>query len=385
MADIANIKLGDNSYPLKDVVARDLPFVNVKSFGAVGDAMYFNKDNNQFYKNSTFTTKPTSDVNAFTSAINYCKNNKIKRLYCPSGRYYLPNFAITLKLGELEIVGDGDTCLCSEKLTSGNFITITSDTGADTYCINKSPLRDITLWGTYANISNGVTTIKGLAIGGSTTVVMVGAMFENIAVRGFNLGLDLGFAYKSTFLNVNISCCNYGVYIRKGGAIPISFINSHIWLCRVGLTSLGTGYEIIQITNCSFEYNLSDIASGAELRIVNTRFEGDLFAGINSIITCSNKANLFNCQFLYLPNFVENASPWINNAESLIHTSSTGIIYATGPIFALWGCNINVDAGYSWTGTYPITGVKLGCYQTYAKNNIINTTVLQDYSSVPLQ
>lgn len=63
--------------------------INIKDYGAKGDANYYNAIDSQYYKDALFTTLATDDTVAFQNAIDYIKLNGGGTLYVPNGRYIL--------------------------------------------------------------------------------------------------------------------------------------------------------------------------------------------------------------------------------------------------------------------------------------------------------
>jgi parallel beta-helix repeat protein len=79
-----NVQVNQLSSQMAQIVT-----VNVKQFGAIGDANFFNDANNKYYSDSSFTTLATDNKNAFASILAYTniKKGKYKILF-PEGNYY---------------------------------------------------------------------------------------------------------------------------------------------------------------------------------------------------------------------------------------------------------------------------------------------------------
>lgn len=233
---------------IQKVVARA---VNVKDFGAVGNANYYDKTTNQYYADAEFTTKPTSDVAAFESAISFASTNKIHKIYVPRGNYYLPNKSFTCSEDSYLFEGEPGSNLISENLASGAFITINSPT--KTWAVFECPcvMKNITLLGTYYVNNKLITTVVGLHFnpGGWSQ----GRKIENVGISFFNIGLKASDFNETTIEHCCIRMCDNGVYFTEGGYNPVpGFIHkSEINLCARCIYAPNAGASTLRISESS--------------------------------------------------------------------------------------------------------------------------------------
>ena len=87
-----NIKdsIKEHTTKLETITAK-VTEINVKEFGAKGDAYYFDINSKKFYVDSGFTTLATDDSIYFQNAINTLIKNGGGRLTIPKGNYYFAN------------------------------------------------------------------------------------------------------------------------------------------------------------------------------------------------------------------------------------------------------------------------------------------------------
>ena len=74
-----------------DYITTKVTEINVKEFGAKGDAYYFDANSKKFYVDSDFTILATDDSIYFQNAINTLIENGGGRLTIPEGNYYFSN------------------------------------------------------------------------------------------------------------------------------------------------------------------------------------------------------------------------------------------------------------------------------------------------------
>ena len=74
-----------------DTITTKVTEINVKEFGAKGNAYYFDINSKKFYVDSNFTTLATDDSIYFQNAINTLIQNGGGRLTIPQGNYYFAN------------------------------------------------------------------------------------------------------------------------------------------------------------------------------------------------------------------------------------------------------------------------------------------------------
>lgn len=311
---------GENINKLSDT------YVNVKDFGAVGDAAYFNNTNMTYWKNSAFTEAPTDDSSAFESAITYATTHNIDTIYIPDGYYYLPNFKFSFDPREMRLIGENHSQLISTGLTAGeSFITLTGKNALKEYDFPSTPLVNLSLVGTYfintisSVPSTGVTGVN-LALPGTPCH---SAMY-NVVIEHFNIGLLLTQAYKSSVFNISLIACDCGIYCNTGAIIPFHIYNVYCECCAVGVYNLGTGYETLYITGGAFEYNRVNYNGKSKVVFNSVRFEGDLHSAVDDAGTSAippfnfsddtgTCAIFTDCQFLFLENYEDNVTYWVPN------------------------------------------------------------------------
>ena len=91
------LKLNTNTNNIKNITSQldaintKITEINVKEFGAKGNAYYFDINSKKFYVDSNFTTLATDDSIYFQNAINTLIQNGGGRLTIPEGNYYFSN------------------------------------------------------------------------------------------------------------------------------------------------------------------------------------------------------------------------------------------------------------------------------------------------------
>lgn len=300
--------------------------VNVKDFGAVGDAAYFNNKNMTYWKNASFTETPTDDSAAFESAIEYASAHNIDTIFIPDGYYYLPNFKFSFDPRELRLVGENHSQLISTGLSAGeSFITLTGKNALKEYDFPSTPLVNLSVVGTY--FINTLTTVPASGVTG-VNLALPGtpchsAMY-NVVIEHFNIGLLLTQAYKSSVFNISLIACDCGIYCNTAAIIPFHVYNIYCECCAVGVYNLGTGYETLYITGGAFEYNRVHYNGKSKVVFNSVRFEGDLHSAVDDAGTNATAPFNFSddsgtcaiftdCQFLFLENYKDNVTYWVPN------------------------------------------------------------------------
>lgn len=341
--------------------------VNVKDFGAIGEANFYDPATKQFYVNFPLSGVPRSDVDAVNNAIQYALDNGIDTVYFPKGKYYLPNWSYDLDISKLRFVGTNESALCSTGLVSGYFIKLVGPIGLNQYDTAKSPLENIALWGSY---NTGVPSLNvvGLLIGSGPEVSVVHDSFKNVVIKDFNVGLKGGQTYKAIFYNLSIIACGYGIFLESGSAIPLYFIGGFIEACGIGYYSEGIGWSNVVFVAFSFEYNRQQVNCSTRTVFNGCRFESDPLSTTANVFQLNAEAQCaFNsCDFLFLPNYVANISNWIDNpAQFLNATVGTPLFSVVAKIVNFIDCKIGVDNSIPFAGGfYKISGLNdnLGMY-----------------------
>ena len=379
---------------LKTAIDEDLLLnsntVNVKAFGAVGNAKYYNKTTRTYWADSNYTEAPHNDVDAVNAAIAYAIAHNIDTIYFPNGFYYLPNWTYNMDISKMRFVGEGETALVSAGLTSGSFITISSPLDLNEYNTAKIPLVNISLWGSYG-IGSG-SAVNGLYINIPTNVVACHSSFVNVVVKDFFHGLDSNQGYKTIFYNFSAIACQVGIYLNSNSAIPQYFIGGFIECCGQGLFFDGPDWSNAIFYAYAFEYNLQQIAVSNGVIFDSCRFENDPLCTKQSYNFTINGQHVFfnNCDIMLLSNFELNVPNWIANpAQYKTATSITYALFAgSGDLHLLNSriglANIPIDAGFYLIGlrTYAINSEFNG--NADAMSKLIDTANYQVISNTLL-
>ena len=293
----------DNALAEKIKIAGN-SFVNVRNFGAVGDAAYFDKDTRLWYKDRTKAERPTSDVAAFEAAIQYALDNNIGTIFVPNGKYYLPNKAFTFAAEKIRLVGETNSSLISEGLTGGSFIKFTS-TQATNYDFNKMLLSNIKLWGCYdEDKQNPTKRVVGLHLTGGdyfmhTTMFAVDIQYFNVGFRG-----GRG-CYKLGLYDLTVTACDNGVFIDNeySAAVPMHFYNLCVDVCAAGIVLSVGGGSSISVVGGSIEHCHKFVYTLGIVNFTNVRFEWDLLYNYDDN---GNSAEAFTAATSDLANIVFN-------------------------------------------------------------------------------
>lgn len=363
-------------------------YVNVKSFGAVGDAKYYNKSTRTYWKNANYTGEPTDDTQAVSAAIAYAVANNINIIYFPAGYYYLPNWTYNIDITKIRFVGEGETALVSSGLTSGDFITISSPLALDMYNTAKCPLENISLWGCYG-IGTG-STVNGLHIDIPENVVACHCSFKDVVVKDFNHGLDSNQGYKTVWYNFSAIACQIGIYLYSNSAIPQYFIGGFVECCGIGLWFDGPDWSNAVFYAYAFEYNLQQIAVTNGVVFDSCRFENDPLCTKQSYNFTINGQHVFfnNCDIMLLTNFEMNVGNWIPNPAQYKTASSItyGLFAGTGDLHLLNSriglATVTIGSGFYLIGTakvYAINSEFNG--NADAMSKLVDTTKYQAISN----
>lgn len=383
-------------FPDRDVNLNALPsYVNVKDFGAVGNANYYDINKNAFFTDSTGTTRPTSDVDAVNAAINYALKHGIHTVYFPDGDYYLPAWSYTLDTSKLSFEGSGHACLCREGAEQNAMITLTSTVSLDDYTYSRTPLRNISLHGNSftGRTDEGENGIAGIDFGvkgnSDATLISPHINLVNVTVQGFSCGLRIGTAYKSTLINFNAIACNYAIYIMGTGlaqAVPLNFYNLHIEVCNHAIWCLAPRYNEINVFGGALEYCRQFVATNSDISFFGTRFESDLLAfmdvtnGVNlpGFNITGASLHMHSCYILLIPNYVDNVKHWQPNTTKLTKYDTAFISVSSTAVPGLFAEDLEISTDqWDSTSTYFISGSKLAIFNSHllggiaSKNNAV--------------
>ena len=356
-------------------------YVNVKRFGAVGNAQYYQLSTRSYWADSNCTIQPHNDVDAINAAINYALDNNINIVYFPTGYYYLPNWTYDLDITKLRFVGSGETALVSSGLQTGNFITISSPLSLNMYNTAKCPLENISLWGCYG-VGSG-STVNGLAINTATRVVACHCSFKNVVVKDFNYGLYGLQGYKTIWYNFSAIACRYGIWLDPNCAIPMYFIGGFVECCGIGLMHNGNDWSNLVFESTAFEYNMQQISVNYGAVFNNCRFENDPRCEMSSYnYTVSGKYCFFNnCDFMLLPNYEGNVSNWIYNPSQYIVRDTITFAQFAGTDIHLTNCRVGLGDIPLGSGFYIFAFTYVYAINTRAENipaaKLIDTSTYQ--------
>ena len=318
-----NINSNTNRIETLEQSASNIPpnAINVRNFGAVGDAQYFKMPENKYYKNINW--EPChDDTAAIDEAIAYALEHNIDTLYFPDGAY-LYKKAITLDISKMRFVGENNSAIVSEGLTGGSFITLTSPIQLRQYDFSKCPLENINIWGSYYN---GTTQNDVTGISYSNNLVPCHLILKNVSVVHFNKGLSGAEFYKTGLINVSVIACKIGLNLQSSTAVPLYFTNCFFECCETAIYCTIGGYNQLNFVNCAFEYNRRAIYGNGFMNFIACRFEYDNQSAIDpedysdmlmfqwgQDSTTTSMLNFESCQFLDLHNYAGNVRDWIYN------------------------------------------------------------------------
>lgn len=382
-------------FPNKKVDLGNLPaspYVNVKDYGAVGNAHYYDINKNAFFTDDTEEMRPTSDVAAVNAAIADALAKGIHTVYFPDGDYYLPAWSYTLDTSKLAFEGSGHACLCREGAEQAAMITLTSTVSLDEYKYARVPLKNISLHGNAFTGrtdegENGIAAIEyGVKGNSDATLISPHINLENVTVQGFACGLRIGTAYKSTLINFNAIACNYGIYVVATGlaqAVPLNIYNLHIEVCNHAIWCLAPRYNEINVYGGALEYCRQFVASNADISFFGTRFESDLLAfmdvtsGVNQAgFNITGAAlHMHSCYLLLIPNYEANAEHWqpYTNKLTKYDTAFFSVSSTATPGLFAEDLEIATDQWNS-TSTYFISGSKLAIYNSHLLGSLASKT-----------
>lgn len=314
--------------------------INVRDFGAVGNALYYDNTAREWWTTSAKTTKPTDDGPAIQKAIDYALAHNVNTIYFPDGAYYCVNRAFNIDTSKLNFVGENVSQLISVNLPANtSFITLSSPLSLSMYDYPRVPISRLSIKGNYFvnNPSVAITSgVTGVSWATATNVVACHSAIRDVCIIGFTVGLMLEAAYKSCAINLSIIACDYGIYNKPGGAIPWHAYQTTIECCANAVYSLGSGYSTLFFLGGSFEYNRINYNGVGKVVFNDIRFEGDLYACCNNALSPLYNFNVSDsltsqliftdCQFLYLRNYSDNVTYWIPASMQKISTSLPDVI-----------------------------------------------------------
>ena len=334
-----NVLVATGATPeLQEYVPPKEDFVNVKKFGAVGDATYYDINTRKFSKNADDYAAPTDDTVAINSAIAYALENDIHTIFFPDGDYYVPNWSYVLDTSKLRFVGENCSSLCSEGLSTGSFIKLVSTLSLAEYDYARPAISNLSLRGSYFDGTN-TYNVTGLEYGDNDEFISPHISISNVTVSYFKNGILFGTGYKSILINPNIIACTIGINVFPGAnVVPITVISPHIEVCDYGIFMEAVPYNRLNIYGGAVEYCRQFITSAAKVAAYGTRFESDLLAFKNPVSNTEQAGfstsglgsiDLYGCDILLLPNYEDNVQFWNPNTSKL--SSYTGnFLYAGG-------------------------------------------------------
>ena len=348
-----------------DSIKNTIPYVNVKSFGAFGGNIYYNKADNSYYADMAFTEKPVSDVQAFEDAIAYATANNIKTVFIPSGNYYLPAHTFNINENNIVLKGEPGTILISEGLTEGTFFNIQVTGNSEKYCESPVLIDNITFKGNYFKNNMATDGISALTFGNAwiqhRTISHVGICNFSTGIK-FNAAIethmdhcsiiicDTGILFKAEtsgynpipfyFENGTIELDGYGIYAPNGGYSCLFINNSGLGACR----AFYQGCTLIYLDNCRMELAINCLCnnSGSPLPYINVRgySASDAHAGIlaNNIEILTTESGYYEALQIFI------------NCNEITRTSNNGYLWQvynpyTGLSSSINGTNISYCIG----------------------------------------
>lgn len=250
--------------------------VNVRDFGALGNRIYYNKADGNYYADVNYTTTPPDDGAAFDAAIQNATENNKKYIYIPAGYYYLPNKTFGLN-ENLTFIGEGNSYLVSTGLTGdANFININVTSDMLEYGASPTLISGITILGNYFTAfrktnANGVAAIS---IGDSW---VQHRNIVNVGVLNFDVGFRFRAAVETRMNHCSVCLCNAGIVFNEsnGGYNPIPFFfeNGTIELNGTGIYAPNGGYSTVHVINSGFSGGRMAYYGKSNLYITGCRME----------------------------------------------------------------------------------------------------------------
>lgn len=211
--------------------------VNVKDFGAYGDANYYNPKDGKYYIDSSFNHLSHDDTKSVIDAIDYLKkNDRLKTLFFPGGNYYLDQ---TIEVNGYSIEGE------NSKILSKAEIAVKVLKGND----RKEIISRLGIVGI-----NKVKSIGILCTNTNENTASVSLSYINI----FNFENGISFSnnsYLYNFRNIKVADCNNCIVFPnnlKNSGENISFYNS-VFSAKDKVVDCGSQGEI-NFFSCSFDY-----------------------------------------------------------------------------------------------------------------------------------
>lgn len=285
-------------------------YVTPQMFGGVGDGI-------------------ADDGESIQKAIDYLVHNNGGTLFFPNGIYKCVNRTFSIDTELISLVGESKSTIYSEGLSNGVFITLLSKLDMNLYSCARTPIRNITIKGSYfTNNPLNSSGVIGLSWGekgeGSLyTVVPCHASLENVIITKFAIGFLLNTSYKSVAFNLSIIACDIGLWVGTGTNVPWHCHNIYIECCGKAIVHNGGDFSAIHFIGGAIEYNRVNYFGKSKVVFDNVKFEYDMgsccdnnlnmltpFEGLNSYSTqlCFN-----NCHFTVIDNYMTNVTPWIGN------------------------------------------------------------------------
>lgn len=225
-------------------------YVDITTFGCVGDALYYNKADNQYYSDPAFTKRATNNAINFENALKYAKDNNIGTLFIPKGAFEIVNKSFIIDEG-ICLKGESGSILISTGLASGSFINLVCTSDSNLYFEQPELAADISIVGNYFKNTWSDTSVCGLEISGEWPQHRV---IKNVGIAKFNIGLQIDNSTESHFNNISINLCDNGLYFKAAGSgynpVPMWISQSTIELCARAIYAPNGGYSCLFFTDC---------------------------------------------------------------------------------------------------------------------------------------
>lgn len=255
---------------------------NVKQFGAVGDANYYNAGTNQWYSNSSFTEAAHDDTDAIQAAINAASTNGFPILI-PTGRYLITK---QLTIGvHTTINGSGTNSSIIIPAYEFNDYCIRIGTSSAIQNVNISNISFNAQWspsakGITAEYLIYTSSFKNIAFNYFSNTVFnfssgsdasENIVFENIYVHPNENGIqtswfNLNRLHETVFTNLHLVNFYKSVpyptssapMIAGNSISGVTFTNCDFFYCQNQPCISVNNYNGVFVNSCTFENNTGD-------------------------------------------------------------------------------------------------------------------------------
>ena len=267
-----------------DNIANKL-YVSVTDFGAVGDANYYNENDDKYYVDSKFTTLATDCTNAFKEALKVSNSINL-----PNGNFWITE-PLNIASKELDFFGNGMSL--STIVFTGSNDLFTTDSSLLRVCF-----RDFSCIGTMDTTGSCFKFPK--------TCTLHRSVFKNLMLYSGNTCLYCGYDFSTLYENVH-------VWSRRGHGFEIEGRNSTVLLNCYAHQIEGVGKAGYRVYNYATLIGCNGVDSaetwgifgGIESEDGTNYFSYITLIGCNIedfyskalVIKNSSKVNIISCKF----------------------------------------------------------------------------------------